>query len=758
MSAVADFIDDTIGVIPIVSDISHLFGEFLDSELEYVMGLFGVEAQDVISTQLTSQRMLEDASVANLVTRCAIEEKRDPVDGILTRLMAYSQTTRGMYNKYYRYGNTTFVDGLPDTNVRSLVVDNDLIKTIIDTEYSVNSTITESKLGSTDKVSFVSFILQGTNSYKPYINELLFNSYVYKVSTIDYNYDTNLYDVTIRAYEDVTTVVTTTTTITVTNINSTTDNKHTVVTKRTVVTGSVQGLISDVTETVSDTNESVPIGTVVNSVSSTEETSIVYDVIWSTEMLHTAAYNATRYYTVKYWYANVSEWYYWVYENGSGGYPALDNVSKYITNLEMLPIVTIRNGTVNTNSDVNSVRYLQSKAILSYIGLDIDTITDTISQNPGIANIEDCFIHFGLRPQDSDKVVSKALYSLFDFLYDSNLVDGGTYVATFTEDPFNAALKWTSQTRTAVNGIIGNLNFVTHSISGTTLTIKKQVAPEQYVEIVITGLAIASFIDRSGLTGTVEIPLGNDYFSIPLSHFFISRLGLFDQYELFNKTLLITLYSAQVVHLDWYETPEFASLLKIVGIVLTIVSFGAYASVYGIVAALAMAAIGAIIVIGATMLLKMIMRSTDNKFIQGLAAVVFIAAMIYGSSFGMPIDAGQLTQMVTYFGTALSATGTALGMYTGIQNEALSAEKSVYEQKLTNAFEEVQNRKDEFTSLFTTAEVTDIVIAQSISPYIFGVDAQIYKAIGAQYAYDTLYDYDTLVSDYFTRSKMLGVV
>lgn len=758
MSAVADFIDDTIGVIPIVSDIAHLFGEFIDTELEFIMGLFGVEAKDVISTQLTSQRMLTDTTTANLVTRCALEEKREPADGILTRLMAYSQTARGMYSKYYRYGDTTFIDGLPDTNVRSLVVDNDIVKTTIDNVYGINSTIVESKLGSTDKVSFVSFLLQGSNSYKPYLNELIYNSYTYKVSTIDYNYDTDMYDVIIRSYEDVTTTITTTTTVTVTNIDITTDNKNTVVTKQTIVTGSVQGVISDTTETVSDTNESVPIGTVVSSVTSIEDTSIQYDVVWSTVTLHTAAYNATRYYTVKYWFTNSTEWYYWVYENGSGLYPTLDNTSKYITNLEMLPIITIRNGTVNTNSNKTSTRYLQSKAILSYIGLDIDTITDSITQNPGIANVEDCFIHFGLRPQDTDKVISKALYALFDYLYDSNLTDNGTYMATFTEDPFNAALKWTSQTRTPVNGVIGNLNYVTHSTSGTTLTIKKQVAPEQYVQITIEGLAIASFIDRDGLSGTVEVPLGNDYFSIPLSHFFISKLGLFDQYELFNKTLLITLYSAQVVHLEWYETPEFASFLKIVGVVLTVVSFGTYAIAYGIIAALTMAAIGMIVVIGATMLLKMIMRSTDNKFIQGLAAVVYIAAMVYGSSLGMPMDASQLLQMVTYFGAALSATGTALDIYTGIQNEALSAEKSVYEQKLKSAFEEIQNRKDEFTSLFSTSEVVDIVMAQSISPYLFGVDAQIYKAINAQYAYDTLYNYDILLSEYFTRSKMLGVV
>lgn len=48
------------------------------------------------------------------------------------------------------------------------------------------------------------------------------------------------------------------------------------------------------------------------------------------------------------------------------------------------------------------------------------------------------------------------------------------------------------------------------------------------MQMVIKGLAIASFINRGGLTGAVEIPLDNDYFSIPLSYFFISKLSSFD--------------------------------------------------------------------------------------------------------------------------------------------------------------------------------------------------------------------------------------
>ena len=39
---------------------------------------------------------------------------------------------------------------------------------------------------------------------------------------------------------------------------------------------------------------------------------------------------------------------------------------------------------------------------------------------------------------------------------------------------------------------------------------------------------------------------------------------------------------------------------------------------------------GIAISVGATMLLKLIMESTDSEFLMALAAVVYVAAMVYG--------------------------------------------------------------------------------------------------------------------------------
>ena len=107
----------------------------------------------------------------------------------------------------------------------------------------------------------------------------------------------------------------------------------------------------------------------------------------------------------------------------------------YVTNLDMLPIVAIRKNLVNVNSNKTSARYLTSKKLLDALSIDIDDLTDSVCRNSNIKDVLDVFVHFGLRPQDTSAVMSKALYLMFEYIYgDSTLITGGSYSATFTED------------------------------------------------------------------------------------------------------------------------------------------------------------------------------------------------------------------------------------------------------------------------------------------------------------------------------------
>lgn len=729
--------------------------------LEFIVGLFGIEDEDVIETQVITQRVIEEDVVAsNLITKICLEEQKAEI-GTIDRLMAYTQVVRNRYSKVFTYADTEFIDGLPDSNLRSIYVDEATIKDIIDNEYGVDCTLLEADLGAIDKEIYVGFRLQEAYGYTPYNNVLPYSGYNYRVTNIDYNFDTDLYDTYIAATEDQTTTVTTTTTVTVTNIDATTDNVNTVVSERTVIIGTQQGEISDVTIEVSNTDEVVPIDTVEDSVDVVVSESTANEVEFATAVLEINSYQPVRYYSVKYYTTNAAEWYYWAYKANSGTYPELDDSDVYLTQLDMLPVITIRNSTININEDKESERYKQSQDMLEYLGLDIDYLTDSIMENPNIANVEDCFIHFGIQPLDTtSKVVSKSLFMIFDYIYsDSGLLqDNDRYTATFREGSFNAALAWASQSRVVVNGVIGNVGHYEHSISGNDLIMKWQAAEEQYVVLTIGTLSSVTFIDRQGLYGTVGKKVGEEGFFIPLSYYFVTKLSPLEQYELFNRSLLISLYAAQVIHLEWYETEAFMDLLGIVAIVITVFSFGYGVYINGLTATLQTALVAMAITVGATMLLKMVMESTDSKFLRALAAVVYVAAMVYGANAMLPTDASALTTAVTLFATTISSASTAISISTEIEMNKLEAEQLTFGQRVEEKEEELDKAKEALTPYMSIEDILEVTQVKAPLAYLEGVDAMMYRAIGVQYEYAKLYDYDAMVGDFYENKLRIGVI
>ena len=696
MSGIVSFVSGIVGAVfdvatSIVNEVAKLaetlWKTVLVPVLEFVAGLFGITDEDVISTEVLVQRVIsEDAIASDLMVKVVLEKQAAGEDGIIDRLMAYSEVSRGRYNSYFNHGKNDFIDGLPESNLHAAVMDLVEVKRIIDSAYGINCTITDSNLGSMSKDAYVGFQLQNKYKYKPYDNELTYNGRTYSVVNIDYNYSNDYYDVFIRSND---------------------------------------GGVEDNTQLVAD------------------------------------AYVPVRYYTVKYYTVAASEWLYWVYEAGSGDHTTLDNSNVFLTGLEMLPIVTIRNGTVNTNADAESDRCKQSTDMLKYLGLELDAMTEAISSSPDIENIEDTFIAFGLQPSEDSEVVSKSLYEMFEYVYtDSGLLqDSTSHVATFKEGAFNAAIAWDSQSRVVTNGIIGSKGYYTHSIVGKNLVMKKQATEEQYVTITLNSLSSITFIDRDGLFGTVGKDVDQAGFFVPMSYFFVSKLSPLEQYELFNRSLLLINYSAQVTHLEWYETAAFMQLLKIVAIVITIISFGAMAWANGLVYALTWTLVGMAIAIGATMLLKMVMEATDNDFLKGLAAALYVVAMVYVASKGLPADANSLTTSVTLFATAISATSTAISIDTSIKAQKLEDEMGVWSQKV-EALEAEQSAAEEALNVGAVS-VEDVAFLQSLempNPYVErGTDKMMYDAIYSQYDYTRLYSFcDDNVGNFVQNRKYLG--
>ncbi len=735
--------------------------------LEFVFSLFGVEAEDVIQTQVITQRVIpEDAGIASLITRVALEHQKDSSVGIMDRVLAHSSVARGRYHKYYNYGKDSYVHGLPTSNLKAIVIDKVAIKACIDLQEGVSSTVLTAKIGTPTDVEYVNYKLQETYTYKPYINELPYSGDIYNVTEIDYNYTYDRYDVLLTSYETRVATETITTTVTVTNINPTTDNVHTVVTKRVVVVGTKSGPVSDTTITLNTTDEVVAIGTVVSSINSVETITTQIDYVYNTASLIVAAFTPDRYYVVKYEVA-LGEWYIWLYKENSGGCPALDGNDYYYGGLTLMPVVAIRNAGVNVNSDKESDLYKQTVKILKYTGIDLDAMTESLEEAPSIGSVEDAFIHFGLNPSDTSPVVSKTLFLMFDYLFsDISLYDNNeqAYLATIQEGPFNAALAWESQTRTIRAGVIGALGTYKHSISGKTLTLQKQEEPEYYVEIVLVGMSTLTLIDRQGLVGGVTTDLGDPNFSIMLASHFLDKLSPLEQYELFSKSLLMSIYAADVQHLEFYETEAFMNLLKVVAIVISIWTMGSSMAAMSAAGATVGTMVGTMamnmaLMFGASMLLRLVLESTDSLGLRLLAIIAY--AYLMGSAGGMGESttmATELTDVVTQFATTVGLFSQGLTTMFSIDYEQIQAEMSAWSAKVDEVTAEHASVRDSMKDMISVTDVAQIMGIEGTQAYLYGVDAMMYKAINVQYNYDVLYNYDRYTTSFYTDKLRLGIV
>lgn len=772
MSAVVNFFEDIIdavvdvvnGIIDVVTDLAEtLWDAILEPVLEFVVGLFGITDEDVIQTQVSTQRIIStDVEASNLMTQIMLEEKKAPV-GIMDRLQAHSQVVRNRYNKYFTYGEDKFVDGLPEANIRAIVVDEAAIKSIIDSVYGVNSTVLSSKLSYVTKEAFVGFWMQNNFAYRPKTNTLTYSGNTWQVDAIDYDYVNDWYDVFIGRYETRTTSVTTTTTITITNKDATTDYKQTVVTQRTLVVGSITGTVSDNTVVVGDVTIEIPKDSETGSTNSNTVDTIQTNVQFASAELQAPTFQAVRYYTVQYYTTDSSDWLWWVYKDGDGTYPTIDSLQKYVTNLEMMPIVAIRHHKVNVNSDKESARYKQSKDMLQYLGLDVDTLTDGIMASDSIDNVEDAFVHFGIDPKDTSKVISKSLFEMFDYMYsDSGLNTNGKFAATISEGWFNAALAWQSQSRVAVNGVIGPLGTYMHDIVDKNLRLRKQVAPKQYVELTLTNISSITFVEREELYGTVGKDVTADGFYVPLSIHFINKLNPLEQYELFNKSLLLSIYAAEVTHLEWYETEAFGDFLSIVGIALAVFTFGQSLWVNGTIqvtaATITAAVISLAVAVGAGMLLKLVLESTDSKFLKILAVLVYAYVMGEVAMNNVAPTASELLKSVTLYCSYITSISSGVSMENAIQMEALQTESTAYFSKIEEAQAQVDKAQEALDDGLDTSFYANLANMELKSPYVEGVDLMIHKAIQIQYEFGTLYDYDRAVGDFCSNKLRIGVV
>lgn len=794
MSDPVEWLEDTLifhavvlepTIFTIVSTVyNDEYTQWMQDYVGNILGPLGIEDEQIIGVSDSHQRLVPDNDILyKLFNDLALRHQltlRDPIDILKERSAAPKRT----YTGFYDYGNTQFTDGLPTTSISNIKIDFVELKAVIDSLYSVNATIVNADVGLPDEAKYIYYYLNDTYGYSPAINTFIYsdgNKYTYDYYS--YNSSLNTYDTVIYRDADETTEVTVTITsyveayalydngtayvigdhvmyddgggeqayiaLTATTGNppdpanigiywniADYDNKQTITEVTTVCEE------GQVDYTYDEVNELIPAGSESNSYSSS-----TVNIHYGELTINIPANGLVRYYTVEYYTVDAGITYFWCYEVGEGTYPTLDTTTG-LSELEILPIVTLKENGTYFNVDIGSTLYTETTEILKIIGVDGDAMVDKMKENTSDADVTDAFIHFAVDLLDTnDPIVSKFAYYVFDYLfYDTGLLDGSKYIAKIVEGPFNVSMGWSEQFRTVYTGTPLNEGEYSHFFNSADLHVRYQATSTQYIEYVMKNISTLTIIDKGALVSAVGHNPASGPLLMSVPKFFLDELSPIEHMHLYSKSLHLSAYAAQITYLEWYETENFATFLQIVAVVVTVILwfFGVESSGLwdALLEGLKQAAIGLI----AGAVLEKILAEVDSPILQAILVVVVILVAMYSSNPEMITDfvnAESLTSTVTDFSyTFINYATQAINVRTELQYEELLRNQAYFSHLLSSRSTELEEKQKEIQTYIETSNIVELT-RYNKPAYIEGYDLLMYKAKDIQYDYDVLYNYDS---------------
>lgn len=482
-------------------------------------------------------------------------------------------------------------------------------------------------------------------------------------------------------------------------------------------------------------------------------------------------------YIAVYYTTNSAEWKLFMHYRGSSRYPEMEQSGYTAVNLKMMPVMMLRSGTVNANSDVNSERYISTSNVMRRMGLDMDSLIDTLADNPDIDQVEDAFVHFAVSPSDMDPIVSKYLYKFFSSIEVPESTGDAGFGFTLKEEPMNVAMVWTDQWSTVDTGVKGEVGSYSHAFVDVEETTEQKVVDSivtstetredieiyyqhsatEYTTIHVRDLSSTTFVDRGGEIGTTVFTSKSEKLTIPLSYSILrSDMTPLEHSTLVNYSLRMSVYSASITVVDYYYTGAFQVLVQIVIVVITVVST---ISSGGTATQAAIAAGKALLIqmaVGAA--LKLVFKETDNKYIRAIAVIAAVVVSAQAGNYtstGEFMSASQLIASVTEF----TATNFAVASNVTAQlvnelvvspgYEGLAAESKAFYDQL----KEVQDTHTEMMESFNTGlDINAVLELNELGPVEYyltsNLDAMMYQSRDIQFDFDRTYDTEPLVGSF----------
>lgn len=387
-----------------------------------------------------------------------------------------------------------------------------------------------------------------------------------------------------------------------------------------------------------------------------------------------------------------------------------------------------------------------TRSLFNKLNINLDEITDSVMSNENVDKISDAYVTFAVPINASSDAQLLYLYEFFkdEIQYQTyNKVEFDDWYAGDHSGNVRVSYIYiydqrdqqSSNVRQQIMyhyidevtevGVIGNVGYIDSTLDGgeyvgtktvyidtSTVVIRQQITTSTYSVITIMGINERTIINiddaaigsRTGKSlsrrTTIREVLANEIGShglfIPMSYIVVTN-DVFTApnmtatlNNLYHESLMLLINSVEVTVLEWYETSEFAQLIKIIGIVVAVVTWSPYIS--ALIAAsswaaaawiLAELAIRYILMLLAAKVMLWVVEKIGGKYALILAAVIAIAAAVVGIT---GIDIGMYMPSAETMLQAVNAITSAVTEYAydemvELQQEAEDFLKSAEEKQ-----------------------------------------------------------------------------
>jgi len=755
----------------------------------------------------------------NAITQSALSYSNQPKAGILSPFLSNTSEAFSKIENYYSFGLNDYPYALPESNIRGSRLDNNDVKNAVENDIGLSIILLTADHNYITSLIFYKYYLQTTYNYQNWTNTLTYvDEYgsfdTYTLETVTYEGGSNTYNIAIKRPVTVTKFYLSGYTEV---LQGNTTGTYTISSDRMLAAGasatfnlSYSGTAVDGTHYTSVNSATIlentntvnfNVNTIANSLSSGSVQmsinldsvttlgfievveivenlkTITTDIVFSNsspvfidntntpfaeeeelnKVINRPAFAVNVYITATYYTSNDQQFYYWLYDTATNVLPNLKLKTDTLDNLQMMPIAILRtnNTTVSANS-IGEINFEGVKNLVQNVGLTFESLKEQVELSPDIGLIKEAYLNFGVNPSDNVTAVGAVLFEQFFPLTQTssgifNTVTDpsqslfnsteNSYIATFEEQNVKRALVWSKQEFYNAPRSIGTIGSYLHYISGKRLFLLKQITVTECVFIVLHDLSTLEFIKAAGLNNTSASKLGDENFNIPLSYFAANSLSFLEQLELYPYALRLNIYAVRVTELAWYKTKAFTELVKIVLIiiivVITIITLGKGT------AAVVKLAITILASLAIAKVAIALMAMTDNDFLKAVIAVAAVAAMfaVGDANGGMELLSAEFLLITVTTFSELYVTDITVD--TQDIQEKLNEFKEIYSSRA----EEIQKME----------EAVESGIDVEFIAYLVSPSTAMYRAIGIQYDFNALYNYDTLVGNYYDNALKVGV-